>query len=103
MILSPLNYVGNKARILKSLLPLFPQQITNFVDVFCGSGIVGLNAKSKNLILNDKETRIIDLLRYFQRNSLESILCVLTQRAITMCLWGKAIFQHFSKINARLL
>ena len=75
MILSPLNYVGNKARILQSLLPLFPQNITNFVDVFCGSGIVGLNAKSSALILNDKETRIIDLLRYFQRNSLESILC----------------------------
>ena len=74
MIVSPLNYPGNKARILKSLLPLFPQNITNFVDVFCGSGIVGLNAKSSALILNDKETRIIDLLRYFQRNSIEAIL-----------------------------
>lgn len=74
MILSPLNYVGNKSRILKSLLPLFPPKITHFVDVFCGSGIVGLNAKSSALILNDKETRIIDLLRYFQRNEIKSIL-----------------------------
>lgn len=74
MIISPLNYPGNKARILKSLLPLFPPKITHFVDVFCGSGIVGLNAKSSTLILNDKETRIIDLLRYFQRNEIKSIL-----------------------------
>lgn len=74
MIISPLNYPGNKARILKSLLPLFPPKITHFVDVFCGSGIVGLNAKSSALILNDKETRIIDLLRYFQRNEIKSIL-----------------------------
>lgn len=74
MILSPLNYVGNKARILKSLIPLFPQSTTTFVDIFCGSGIVGLNAKSKRLILNDKESRVIDLLRYFQSNSLDTIL-----------------------------
>lgn len=74
MIISPLNYPGNKARILKSLLPLFPPKITHFVDVFCGSGIVGLNAKSSALILNDKETRIIDLLRYFQCNEIKSIL-----------------------------
>lgn len=74
MIVSPLNYPGNKARILKSLMPLFPQDIAIFVDIFCGSGIVGLNAKSKRLILNDKESRVIDLLRYFQSNSLDTIL-----------------------------
>lgn len=74
MIVSPLNYPGNKARILKSLIPLFPQSTTTFVDIFCGSGIVGLNAKSKRLILNDKESRVIDLLRYFQGNSLDMIL-----------------------------
>ena len=74
MIVSPLNYPGNKARILKSLMPLFPQDTAIFVDIFCGSGIVGLNAKSKRLILNDKESRVIDLLRYFQSNSLDTIL-----------------------------
>ena len=55
-------------------MPLFPQNIATFVDIFCGSGIVGLNAKSKRLILNDKESRVIDLLRYFQSNSLDKIL-----------------------------
>ena len=74
MIISPLNYPGNKARILNSLITLFAKDIKLFVDVFCGSGIVGLNANAQSLILNDNETRIINLLRYFQQNSLDFIL-----------------------------
>lgn len=74
MIISPLNYPGNKAKILNSLIPLFPKDIKEFVDVFCGSGIVGLNVNAKNLILNDKEKSIIALLRYFQKHSLNFIL-----------------------------
>lgn len=74
MIMSPLNYSGNKSKILKTLINLFPKNIKTFVDVFCGSGIVGLNSEFKNLILNDKEKHIIDLLQYFQNNSLDDIL-----------------------------
>ena len=74
MIISPLNYPGNKARILSSLIACFAKDIELFVDVFCGSGIVGLNANAQSLILNDKETRIVNLLRYFQQNSLDFIL-----------------------------
>lgn len=74
MIMSPLNYSGNKSKILKTLISLFPKDINTFVDIFCGSGIVGLNAEFKNLILNDKEKHIINLLQYFQSNSLDYIL-----------------------------
>ena len=69
MIMSPLNYSGNKSKIIKTLINLFPKDIKNFVDVFCGSGIVGLNVEFENLILNDKEKHIINLLKYFQNNS----------------------------------
>lgn len=74
MIISPLNYPGNKARILNSLIALFAKDIKLFVDVFCGSGIVGLNTTAQRLVLNDKEKQIINLLRYFQQNSLDFIL-----------------------------
>lgn len=74
MIISPLNYSGNKSKILKTLISLFPKDIKTFVDIFCGSGIVGLNAEFKNLILNDKEKHIVNLLQYFQSNSLDYIL-----------------------------
>lgn len=74
MIISPLNYPGNKARILNSLIALFAKDIKLFVDVFCGSGIVGLNTTAQRLVLNDKEKQIINLLCYFQQNSLDFIL-----------------------------
>lgn len=74
MILSPLNYVGNKARILSQILAHFPAQIQGFVDVFAGSGIVGLNAKCQRLVLNDTQKELISLLKYFRANSLEFIL-----------------------------
>lgn len=79
MIMSPLNYSGNKSKIIKTLINLFPKDIKNFVDVFCGSGIVGLNVEFENLILNDKEKHIINLLKYFQNNSLDYILSQINQ------------------------
>ena len=74
MIVSPLNYPGNKARILEQIIDFFPKDIYKFVDVFCGSGIVGLNSKCINLILNDGEYRIIKLLEYFKKNNIDEIL-----------------------------
>lgn len=74
MIVSPLNYPGNKARILEQIIDFFPKNIYKFVDVFCGSGIVGLNSKCINLILNDGEYRIIKLLEYFKKNNIDEIL-----------------------------
>lgn len=53
---------------------MFAKDIKLFVDVFCGSGIVGLNTTAQRLVLNDKEKQIINLLRYFQQNSLDFIL-----------------------------
>ncbi len=73
MILSPLNYVGNKTRILHQLLQLFPAKLQSFVDVFCGSGIVGLNTKAHRIVLNDSDKRLFSLLEYFKEESLESI------------------------------
>lgn len=74
MVVSPLNYSGNKAKILKHIIPLFPKDTKIFADIFCGSGIVGLNSSNQKLILNDKEYRILELLNYFKTNKLENIL-----------------------------
>lgn len=74
MIISPLNYPGNKARILKSLFEYLPQNCETFVDVFCGSGIVGLNSGAKKIILNDKQEAIIGLLKFLKSKNVESLL-----------------------------
>lgn len=73
MIRSPLNYVGNKFKLLPQILPHFPKKIFHFVDVFCGSGVVGLNSETKNLTLNDNDIKLIELLRYFKNNEIDFI------------------------------
>ena len=40
---SPLNYTGNKLRILNQIIPLFPEEIHTMIDLFCGGATVGIN------------------------------------------------------------
>ena len=39
-IKSPLNYTGGKYKLLDKILPLFPNDINTFVDLFAGGGSV---------------------------------------------------------------
>lgn len=48
MIQSPLNYTGGKYRLLSQILPLFPDDIETFVDLFCGGCNVGINVMANN-------------------------------------------------------
>jgi DNA adenine methylase Dam len=63
MIKSPLNYTGNKSRLLDQLFPLFPQKIDKFVDMCCGGASVGLNANAKYVICFDSNSKVIELLQ----------------------------------------
>lgn len=73
MVNSPLNYTGNKFKLLKQLIPYLKETDT-FIDVFAGSGLVGLNSKSKNIVLNDNNEITINLLNYFKDNDSELII-----------------------------
>ena len=59
---SPLNYVGGKYKLLNQIIPLFPDDIDTFVDLFSGGCNVGINIEAKNIICNDTEQVVIDLL-----------------------------------------
>ncbi|WP_176777598.1 Dam family site-specific DNA-(adenine-N6)-methyltransferase [Candidatus Avelusimicrobium faecicola] len=74
MILSPLNYTGNKSRLLTQLLPLFPASINRFVDVCCGGGSVGINSSAKQTLCIDSNVAVIELLRTLQHFSEHFIL-----------------------------
>lgn len=52
-IKSPINYVGNKYKLIDQIIPLFPKQISTFVDVFGGSGTVLINTEAEHYIYND--------------------------------------------------
>ena len=63
-IKSPLNYVGGKFKLLNEILPLFPEKVNTFVDLFGGGGNVSVNANSNNFIYNDIENHVTDLLQH---------------------------------------
>ena len=72
-IKSPLNYVGGKYKILSQIIPLFPTDITSFVDLFGGGFNVGINVNCNELVYNDSCTQLVDLLENFYNNSFETI------------------------------
>ena len=51
---TPLNYTGNKARIINQFQSKFPKSVNVFVDLFCGGGTVGLSVNAKKIIFIDK-------------------------------------------------
>jgi len=63
-IKSPLNYTGNKFRILPQIIPEIPKDIDTMVDLFCGGATVGANIQCEKVIFIDNNERIIELLEY---------------------------------------
>ena len=74
LVKSPLNYTGGKFKLLPQILPLFPDNINTFVDLFAGGCNVGVNVKADNIICNDIEFHVINLMKKFEKTSVESIL-----------------------------
>ncbi|MDR1323461.1 MAG: Dam family site-specific DNA-(adenine-N6)-methyltransferase [Candidatus Margulisbacteria bacterium] len=61
---SPLFYVGDKYKLMKQLLGLFPPEINNFFEPFVGGGTVFLNIKAKKYFLNDINIRLIAIHKF---------------------------------------
>lgn len=74
MIQSPLNYTGGKYRLLPQILPLFPEKINCFVDLFCGGCNVGINVCAKKYIYNDSCEPLIKLYSVMQTLGSESFI-----------------------------
>jgi DNA adenine methylase Dam len=74
---SPLNYTGNKYRILPQILPHVPKNIDTMVDLFCGGATVGINVPCKNVKFVDGNPRVIGLLRYLASCDFNQLLHVL--------------------------
>lgn len=73
-IKSPLNYTGGKYKILPQLLPLFPENIGTFVDLFCGGCNIAFNVNAERVIANDIMPQLIGLFNTFKEVGCEGVL-----------------------------
>lgn len=73
-IKSPLNYTGGKYKLLKEIIPLFPDKINTFVDLFGGGFNVGINVNAKHIIYNDIECHVVELMKYLANNDTKKLL-----------------------------
>ncbi|MBU8597340.1 DNA adenine methylase [Alkalihalobacillus clausii] len=71
---SPLNYVGGKHKLLPQILPLFPEKIGTFIDVFAGGCNVAANVDAEVTIINDKQAQVVDLIEYIYSRSIDELL-----------------------------
>ena len=60
-IKSPLNYTGGKHKLLPQILPLFPEEINTFVDLFTGGGNIAVNVNANKIIANDNDKHVVDI------------------------------------------
>ncbi|WP_413854059.1 DNA adenine methylase, partial [Candidatus Ruminimicrobium bovinum] len=74
IVKTPLNYTGNKSRILDQLIQFFPKEIDRFVDLCCGGASVGLNVKANSVVCIDINSYVIDLLRTLKFYSEKTII-----------------------------
>ena len=73
-IKSPLNYTGGKYKLLPQIVPLFPQDINTFVDLFTGGANVVVNVDAKKHIANDFDSHVIGIYRLFTNLEADSII-----------------------------
>ena len=67
LIPSALNYTGGKYKLLSQILPLFPKDADQVVDLFCGGCNVGINVKCNKVLFNDNNESLMGLLDTFRR------------------------------------
>ena len=79
-IKSPLNYTGNKFRILSQIKPYFPEKVNVMVDLFCGGATVGLNTECSKVIFIDSDKYVIGLLKFLAKSKYETLLAELEEK-----------------------
>ncbi|MBR6124563.1 Dam family site-specific DNA-(adenine-N6)-methyltransferase [Candidatus Saccharibacteria bacterium] len=77
---SPTNYIGGKWRLLDQLIPLFPKNISTFVDLFSGGMNVSANVDAKKVHVNDINYKVIDMFRAIIDTPAEDLLAQIESR-----------------------
>lgn len=73
-IKAPMNYIGNKYRIMGQIQRWFPKNVDLMVDIFCGGCDVTFNTRANEHIANDLNFFVIDIYKEFQRLGIEETI-----------------------------
>lgn len=65
--------MGGKYKLLQQIIPLFPNDIKTFVDLFGGGFNVGINVNCESITYNDKCKQVVELLENFNRYNPEIV------------------------------
>lgn len=77
---SCLNYTGGKHKLLGQIIPLFPENINNFTDLFCGGANVAINVNAKGVIRGiDKQKEVIRLFKTIKQSDKDEILQIINK------------------------
>jgi len=66
---SPLFYVGDKYKLMKQLIGLFPAEVDSFYEPFVGGGTVFLNVNANKYYLNDIDKNLVNIHKFLIRSS----------------------------------
>lgn len=70
-----MNYTGGKYKLLKQILPHFPDlSSSNFIDLFCGGGDIAVNTKANRVIANDINSNVIGIYKKLQSMTIDQVL-----------------------------
>jgi DNA adenine methylase Dam len=83
---SPMNYTGGKYRLLPQILPLFPDRISCFFDMFTGGANIAANVNAGKIIANDISGQITGIYRKLQETDISDTLEYLSIKIQEYCL-----------------
>lgn len=74
---SPLNFQGGKFKLLPQIVPLFPEDMNVFLDLFAGGFNVGINVDAERIYYNDSCKQVMDIISMFyfmDSHSIDSVI-----------------------------
>lgn len=93
---NPFNYTGAKYKLLPQLLPLFPDRIDNFVDLFGGGGEVSLNVKANSIVYNDKCKPLVNIFKNLDNDFVNEVKGIINKYKLDK--WNKDGFLELRSV-----
>ncbi|NLP59317.1 Dam family site-specific DNA-(adenine-N6)-methyltransferase [Lutibacter sp. B1] len=66
---SPLFYVGDKYKLYPKISQYFPKKINRFIEPFTGGGSVFLNVSANEYLLNDIDSKVIEIHNFLEKQA----------------------------------